>query len=181
MESIYRRLIHNYSLLLDPKNNSYKYLHFYKTQFDSFHNQTCDPEQMCRHTVLIMTNILSERTKTRFHCNDSKAKGFEKQILRDGKSILWYDFHKLLLQKRINQLLRNPLDEEYLMAHNQMFGTYEMKLNYDPVEEIQAYNIEPLQLNINRLRRVDEERIRAEHLNEESEYKYVDNYLTLLI
>jgi hypothetical protein len=176
MSSIICDIYAEFSVLLLPGNNNYKYRDTHNRTLIEYNVTSKDhslgEKGVLELTLYILNSIYHERTTCRAHDMgpvDSNEYKVERSIATKALIILKDPVYKIAKIAEINQILSREeipiLDAE----HKQKYG-YTAGINYDVVTELTEENAEEQYLNIFRLRNLTKKQDKL--LNEVHDYLF---------
>jgi len=143
--------------LLEPGNNSYKYVNYYKEKLREYNitpsGHDLSEKEIQDLTLYILMSIYHERTTCRGHDMgrvDANERTVERSIATKGLVILKNSVHKIAKIAEINQVLSMEDIPGLVAKHKKSYG-YDACIYCDTVAEITEDNVEGMYSNIFRL------------------------------
>ena len=187
---MFKSILIRFLKLLEPENNSYKYVQYYREKMNKFIEEDEDNEiwkykhaisacdaidaTILKQLLYMLMSIYEEKSKCRYHINDKTAATIEKGIIIDAINIL--KENKYISQKivEINEIVTMEIDEEYFEIFKSKCG-FDMIVNHAAITEITDENLLNVYQNFHNIKNLLEP---IDLLSEK--HKEIDDYLRCL-
>ena len=138
---MFEKITYLFKELLKEENNSYKYVKYYEKEINNIVDEI-------EKIVYMIKMIYDEKTKTRYHTNDAKARVIEKIIICHGIEILQSSKYKSKKIKEINEIFIEERNIEYV--NNTEHG-FILNNKIDLIEDISWLNSNDIYFNLNNI------------------------------
>ena len=178
---MFKSILIRFLKLLEPENNSYKYVQYYREKMNKFIEEDNEEDKeeeidasILKQLLYMLMSIYEEKSKCRYHTNDKIAATIEKGIIPDAINILKED--KYIRQKivEINEIVAKEIDEEYFEIFKSRCG-FDMIVNHAAITEITDENLLNVYQNFHNIKNLLEP---IDLLSEK--HKEIDDYLRCL-